>query len=84
MSNTKEQTTSARHSGQVRFFDEKRGWGFITPDKPLPQTQRDLFVHKSAVEEAGLETLTTGQRVTFSVGQHGGRPLAKDLQEDWS
>ena len=47
--------------GTVKFFNAVKGFGFITPE----DGGRDIFVHVSAVEQAGLVTLTDGQTVTF-------------------
>ncbi len=49
--------------GTVEFFDTDRGFGFITPDTG----EKDVFVHRSALEVARMTTLTKGQRVSFDV-----------------
>jgi len=49
--------------GTVKFFNEQKGFGFIGPDDGSP----DVFVHISAVERAGMTTLTDGQRVSFDI-----------------
>ena len=49
--------------GTVKFFNGERGYGFIKPD----DGGRDVFVHITAVEAAGLKTLNEGQRVSFDV-----------------
>lgn len=50
-------------TGTVKFFNGERGYGFIKPD----DGGRDVFVHITAVERAGLKDLTEGQRITFEV-----------------
>ena len=50
-------------TGTVKFFNEVLGYGFIKPD----DGGSDVFVHISAVERAGLNDLTAGQRITFDV-----------------
>ena len=50
-------------SGTVKFFNNDKGYGFITPD----DGGRDVFVHVSAVTRSGLGTLNEGQRVSFEV-----------------
>ena len=50
-------------TGTVKFFNGERGYGFIKPD----DGGRDVFVHITAVERAGLKTLNEGQRITFEV-----------------
>ena len=49
--------------GTVKFFNAQRGFGFITLDDGSP----DVFVHVSAVEQAGMRTLHEGQRVSFEL-----------------
>ena len=50
-------------TGTVKWFNEKKGYGFIAPD----DGSKDTFVHISAVEQAGLDTLREGQKVSFDV-----------------
>ena len=56
-------------SGTVKWFNDAKGFGFITPD----QGGEDLFAHFSAIQGNGLKTLKEGQKVTFDVttGQKG-------------
>ena len=48
-------------TGKVKWFNDQKGYGFIQPD----DGSKDVFVHISAVERAGLTSLTEGQRVNF-------------------
>ncbi len=50
-------------TGTVKWFDPARGYGFIGPD----EGNVDVYVHISAVEEAGLSILTEGQKVEYEV-----------------
>lgn len=50
-------------TGTVKWFNTQKGFGFIQPDNG----SKDVFVHISAVERAGLGTLSEGQKVTFEV-----------------
>jgi len=50
-------------TGTVKFFNSTKGFGFIQPD----DGSKDVFVHVSAVESAGLGTLTENQKVSFDV-----------------
>jgi len=62
--------------GVVKWYDAKKGFGFITPD----HGPRDVFVHVSALQASGLDVLTPGQRVEFELAQSGdGRLLALGL-----
>ena len=56
-------------TGTVKWFNAQKGYGFIQPD----DGSKDVFVHISAVERAGIGTLNEGQKVTFDVerGQQG-------------
>ena len=49
--------------GTVKFFNSAKGYGFIAPEGG----GKDVFVHATAVEAAGMRTLTEGQRVSFDV-----------------
>ena len=50
-------------TGTVKFFNTQRGFGFIEPD----DGSKDAFVHISAVERAGLSSLTEGQKVSYEL-----------------
>jgi len=63
-------------SGTVKWFNATKGYGFIQPD----DGSKDVFVHISAVERAGLRSLMEGQKVTFSVEQDRGKSAAVDLK----
>jgi cold shock protein len=63
--------------GTVKFFNGERGYGFIKPD----DGGRDVFVHITAVERAGLKALAEGQRISFDVepDKKGKGPKAVNL-----
>jgi cold shock protein len=64
-------------SGTVKWFNATKGYGFIQPD----DGSKDVFVHVSAVERAGLRSLMEGQKITFSIEQgREGKSSAVDLQ----
>ncbi len=50
-----------QQTGTVKFFNQTKGYGFITPD----EGGKDVFVHISAVERSGLPALDEGMRVAF-------------------
>jgi CspA family cold shock protein len=64
--------------GTVKFFNAQKGYGFIAPEDGSP----DVFVHVSAVEQAGMRTLNEGQRVSFDVvtDQRRGKTNAQNLK----
>lgn len=63
--------------GTVKFFNSAKGFGFIAPE----QGGKDVFVHISAVERAGLSGLADGQRVNFELERdRQGRDSATNLQ----
>ncbi len=63
-------------TGTVKFFNQTRGFGFITPD----DGSKDVFVHISAVERSGLAGLTEGQKVSFDIQPDARGPKAVNLQ----
>jgi len=66
--------------GTVKFFNADKGYGFIKPD----DGGRDIFVHVTAVEQAGLQSLNEGQRITFEIepDKKGKGPKAVDLRAE--
>ena len=63
-------------TGTVKFFNVTKGFGFIAPEGG----GKDVFVHVSAVERAGLRTLNEGQRVSFDTEQDARGAKAVNLQ----
>lgn len=62
--------------GTVKFFNSAKGFGFIAPESG----GKDVFVHSSAVEMAGLRVLSEGQRVSFEIQTDVKGPKAVNLQ----
>jgi CspA family cold shock protein len=64
-------------TGTVKFFNSERGYGFVKPD----DGGRDVFVHITAVETAGLKSLSEGQRLSYEVepDKKGKGPKAVNL-----
>jgi CspA family cold shock protein len=50
-------------SGTVKWFNDQKGYGFIQPD----DGSKDVFVHITAVERAGLRALSEGQKITYDL-----------------
>ena len=67
-----------RQTGTVKFFNQTKGFGFITPD----EGGNDVFVHITAVESSGIGALDEGMRVSFDTepDKRGKGPKAIDLQ----
>ena len=63
-------------TGTVKWFNPAKGYGFIMPS----DGQKDVFVHISAVERAGLSTLNEGQAVEFEVVANRGKESAENLK----
>ena len=65
-------------TGTVKFFNEQKGFGFIEPE----DGSKDAFVHISAVERAGLTTLSEGQKVNFELvsDERSGKMSADKLE----
>ena len=63
-------------TGTVKWFNSTKGYGFVQPD----DGGKDVFVHISAVEKAGLRTLRDNQRVSFELATVKGRTSAENLK----
>jgi CspA family cold shock protein len=61
--------------GQVKWFNESKGFGFITP----ADGSKDVFVHFSAIQDQGFKTLAEGQNVQFSIENGAKGPSAANV-----
>jgi CspA family cold shock protein len=64
-------------TGTVKWFNSQKGYGFI---QPKGGGGRDVFVHISAVERAGLSTLNEGQQVDYEEVTNRGKTAAENLK----
>ena len=62
--------------GTVKWFNGQKGFGFIQPD----DGSKDVFVHISAVERAGMRSLVEGQKVSYDIVTERGKQAAANLQ----
>ena len=64
-------------NGTVKWFNKKKGYGFIEPET---ENEKDVFVHITALEAAGIENLNEGDAVSFEVVSERGKEKASDLK----
>jgi CspA family cold shock protein len=62
--------------GTVKFFNTQKGFGFIQPS----DGGKDVFVHISAVQQAGMQTLVEGQKVSYDLVTERGKTAAGNLK----
>jgi len=63
-------------TGTVKWFDNKKGYGFIEP----AEGGKDIFVHITAVEQAGIDRITEGQKISYDLIEVKGREAAGNLE----
>ncbi len=67
----------SRITGKVKWFNDQKGFGFITPDNG----EKDCFVHPSAIQAEGFKTLAEGDAVEFDVVQGQKGPAAENVSK---
>ncbi len=65
-------------TGTVKWFNATKGFGFIEPD----DGGKDVFVHITAVQAAGLQGLNEGQRVSYEITEQRGKSSAANLKAE--
>lgn len=65
-------------NGIVKWFNASKGYGFIQPD----DGSKDVFVHISALEKAGITSLAEGQNVSFELATNKGKTSAANIKFD--
>jgi len=63
-------------TGTVKWFDTTKGYGFVAPDNK----SRDVFIHMSALERAGLKNLKEGQKISYNIESKNDRTSAVDIK----
>ncbi|MCC6597534.1 MAG: cold-shock protein [Alphaproteobacteria bacterium] len=63
-------------TGTVKWFNNDKGYGFVVPD----DGSKDIFVHISAVEAAGMRTLNEGQKLSYDLQENRGKQAATNLK----
>ena len=61
--------------GKVKWFDAKKGFGFITPD----DGGKDAFLHVSALQAANIQSVNDGQAVSYELTEQRGKMAASDI-----
>ena len=64
-------------TGTVKWFNTKKGFGFIAPEG----SDQDIFVHITAVQQAGLDRLDEGDKVEFEIVEDRGKNKAENLKK---
>ena len=62
--------------GKLKWFDPKKGYGFITPD----DDSKDVFLHISALEKANITQLEEKQIITYELAEHRGKMSATNIE----
>ena len=64
-------------NGKIKWFNPTKGYGFIENDAG----GKDIFLHVSALEEAGIDTIEEGQSVSFDIGENRGKENAINIKK---
>ena len=64
-------------TGKIKWFNPTKGYGYIEND----EGGKDVFLHISALEEAGIDTLQEGQAISFEIGENKGKENAINIKK---
>jgi CspA family cold shock protein len=64
-------------NGKIKWFNPKKGYGFIQND----EEEKDIFLHVSALEQAGIDTLQEGEAVSYEIGENRGKNTAINIKK---
>jgi len=65
------------NTGKIKWFNATKGYGFIES----PETDGDVFLHISALQESGIDSITEGDQVTFDLGDNRGKVTAINVKK---
>lgn len=63
-------------NGTVKWFNASKGYGFVTPE----DSSKDVFVHISALEKAGIRELNDGQKISYDLESSNGKSSAINIE----
>lgn len=66
------------NTGKIKWFNPTKGYGFI---EPSGGNSKDVFLHISALQEAGIGSVTEGDEVTFEIGENRGKTTAINIKK---
>jgi CspA family cold shock protein len=64
-------------NGKIKWFNPRKGYGFIQNEKE----GKDIFLHVSALEKAGINTLQEGEAVSYEIGENRGKDTAINIKK---
>ena len=64
-------------NGKIKWFNPRKGYGFIQNEKE----GKDVFLHVSALEEAGIDTLQEGEAISYEIGENRGKDTAINIKK---
>ena len=65
------------NTGKIKWFNPTKGYGFIDTG----EEGKDIFLHVSALQQAGIDQITEGEQVEYEVGENRGKPTAVNIKK---